>query len=153
MRCYNRSSLLMISGNQTPRILLRQLLQRSVYPLCGGQCGTPRLCSVKKSSLDISIENPDLGFQGKDYGLPNVHVFSFGENYPYLSDPGFNVCFSSPVRQRQQKRMVCCNLRILNCQLRLTRNVCVFFSHPIQYILRMTGSFIFRASNCRIRSA
>ena len=41
---------------------------KGLYPLCSGHCGRPCLPFIKKHSLEICIENPDLDLQGKDFG-------------------------------------------------------------------------------------
>ena len=44
------------------------IVDKGLYPFFCGHCGHPCLCSVKKNSIDISIENPDLGFSVKERG-------------------------------------------------------------------------------------
>ena len=58
-------SLLVISWHPKPRIIRRQLLTKVCILFV--VVGPPCLCSVKKNSLDICIENPILFFMGRTF--------------------------------------------------------------------------------------
>ena len=68
-------------------------VDKGVYPLCGGRCDPPRLCSVKNSILDICIEHPALVVQGK--GLRISKCSESNKDHSCLAYPGFDVCFGS----------------------------------------------------------
>ena len=80
VHCHNRL-LLMISGHVIPRIILRQLLTK----VCWIYCGPLYLCSIKKNSLDICIENHDLVLRRKDVGFQNILPLRNGR--PCLASP------------------------------------------------------------------
>ena len=69
---YHNRSLLMISGHQTPTILLRQLLTKVCILFVVVTVVFECLCSVKKNRFDICIKNPYLVFQWKNVRISNI---------------------------------------------------------------------------------